>query len=292
MKLLALSDLHLEFCDLQVPADASFDVAVLAGDIFCPGTAVVGWVQGQRALQRARAVILVPGNHEYYDRVMPDERAAMRRLCAESAAAGATPVHLLDCDSVVIDGVRFLGCTLWTDFELRIDTPEGPSSDVARGMAAARKCMVDYRTISVPLDARATAAHAPVGQTPEPGGQATRKLTAEDTLALHRAHRAWLAAALAEPFDGPTVVVTHHGPHRDSLAPAFAADWASTAFISELPPSFFEVPVLWIHGHTHTSFDYRVGSCRVLCNPRGYQRRNREVPENLRFDAGRVVGLG
>ena len=169
---------------------------------------------------------------------------------------------------------------MWTDFELRIDTAEGPVSDVSKGMAAARRSMVDYRTISV------------VDAAPAAGASTIRKLTPEDTLVLHHRHRAWLQQALAEPFDGPTVVITHHGPHRGSLAPRFAADWVSTAFISELPRSFFDVPVLWIHGHTHASFDYRVGRCRVLCNPRGYPIGRMVVPENPRFDAGLVVELG
>jgi hypothetical protein len=66
----------------------------------------------------------------------------------------------------------------------------------------------------------------------------------------------------------------------------------STAFINELPTSFFEVPSLWVHGHTHTSFDYRLGGCRVLCNPRGYQLERLPTPENPQFDAGLVVQLG
>lgn len=139
--------------------------------------------------------------------------------------------------------------------------------------------MTDYRTIEVlaPPDS---------GESPQP-----HKLTPEDTLELHRRHRAWLAHALSQPFDGPTVVITHHAPHRGSLAPRFANDWASTAFINELPASFFEVPVLWMHGHTHTSFDYRVGNCRVLCNPRGYQLARMALPENTAFDAGFVVEI-
>jgi hypothetical protein len=88
------------------------------------------------------------------------------------------------------------------------------------------------------------------------------------------------------------VVLTHHGPHRLSLAPRFADHWVSTAFINELPAAFFDVPVLWVHGHTHTSFDYRIGGCRVLCNPRGYARSGAGAAENPRFDARCVVTLG
>lgn len=281
MKLLVLSDLHLEFSDLALPGGLAFDVAILAGDIVCPGSQAIAWARRSPALRCAKAVVLVPGNHEYYDRVMQDELALMRN---EAEPARNPPIHVLDCDRVVIAGVRFLGCTLWTDFELRIDTAEGPVSEPSRGIAAARRSMLDYRTIEL---AGTEPAHA--ASVIRKHALATRKLTPEDTLALHHTHRAWLARALAEPFDGPTVVVTHHGPHRASLAPRFANDWVSTAFISELPASFFDVPVLWVHGHTHTSFDYRVGHCRVLCNPRGYQAGQMVRPENIRFDPGLVV---
>ena len=85
------------------------------------------------------------------------------------------------------------------------------------------------------------------------------------------------------------MVLTHHGPHRGSLVPRFAADWVSTAYLNELPDEFFAVPRLWLHGHTHASSDYRVGPCRIVCNPRGYQPRGVPRPENPQFDPGRVV---
>jgi hypothetical protein len=141
---------------------------------------------------------------------------------------------------------------------------------------AARKVMVDYRRIQVAAPA------APTGQ---------RLLTAEDTLAMHRTQRAWLQGVLAEPFAGATVVVTHHGPHRLSLAPQYADDWASGAFISELPDVFFSTPVLWVHGHTHSSLDYRIGNCRVVCNPRGYVNSRYPVPENPRFLPAKVIDV-
>jgi len=274
MKLLVLSDLHLEVADFVVPADAEFDIAVLAGDIVCPGSKVAHWVGDSSALRQAKAVLQVSGNHEYYDQTLQDELLRMRQATRHTAHP---PLHLLDCDRVVIGGVRFLGCTLWTDFELRIDTDEGPRTDAGRGMAAARGVMVDYRAIAL-------------RKLKHDGGESGLcKLSPQDTLGFHRQQRAWLEQALAQPFDGPTVVITHHGPHRGSLAPRFAADWASTAFINELPAHFFEVPVLWIHGHTHTSFDYRVGPCRVLCNPRGYHAPGRQMPENANFNPGLVV---
>jgi hypothetical protein len=76
------------------------------------------------------------------------------------------------------------------------------------------------------------------------------------------------------------------------LAPIYATDWVSGAYVSELREEFFKVPVLWVHGHTHTSFDYRVGECRVVCNPRGYMLGvSRRVPENDDFNPAFVVDI-
>ena len=137
MRLLVLSDLHLEWSDLVLPDDLAIDVAVLAGDIALsrrwmstPGCA------HRRRCGSARAVIRVDGNHEHYDDVLPRARAPSQ---AALAAPGRPALHLLDCGQAVVDGVRFLGCTLWTDFELRIDTPDGPRSDREHGMAVAAR---------------------------------------------------------------------------------------------------------------------------------------------------------
>jgi hypothetical protein len=272
VRLLLLSDLHLELSNLRLPDGLRFDVAVLAGDIVCPGHRLAEWVAATPALRRARAVVAVAGNHEYFDSVLQHEAQAMQRA---AAACAGPPLHWLDSAAVVIDGVRFLGCTLWTDFALRIDTAAGAVSDAQRGIGVAQQRMADYRCIAW-VDA---------------GAARSRRLVPQDTLRLHQAQRQWLAMQLAEPFAGPTVVVTHHGPHRGSLAPRFAADGVSAAYLSELPASFFEVPVLWVHGHTHSSHDYRVGSCRIVCNPRGYQAAAMPMPENLGFQADKVVDL-
>jgi predicted phosphodiesterase len=272
VRLLLLSDLHLELSDLRLADQLQFDVAVLAGDIVCPGHRLAEWVAGSPVLRRARAVVAVAGNHEYFDSVLQHEALAMRRSAQASAAP---PLHWLDGTAVVIDGVRFLGCTLWTDFALRIDSDAAAVSDVPRGIGAAQRCMADYRCI---------------GWSGE-GGSQPRRLTPLDTLGLHQSQRAWLQRQLAEPFAGPTVVVTHHGPHRGSLAPRFAADWVSAAYLSELPASFFDVPALWVHGHTHSSHDYRFGNCRIVCNPRGYQTAAMPLPENPDFNAELVVDL-
>jgi Icc-related predicted phosphoesterase len=225
----------------------------------------------------SKPIVWVAGNHEYYEREMYHEAKLMRTV------ATSHEIHFLDGDAVVIDGVRFLGCTLWTDFKLRIampglpDEPEILVSDRERGMRQSGRYVADYSSIRVERSRRG-------------GVLGQERLHPMDTLKMHRRLRRWLLEQLSKPFDGPTVVVTHHAPHRDSLAQKFATEWLSTAFVSELPLELFEVPVLWIHGHTHTSFNYRVGNCRVVCNPRGYMNWHGDF-ENPDFDPGLVVEI-
>lgn len=277
MKLLILSDLHAEFEAFELAPRLDYDVAILAGDIASPGRAVARWLRDARRCGN-KPVIHVAGNHEYYDTDLAQEALEMRRQ------AELHGVHFLDCDEVVSAGVRFLGCTLWTDFRLRIDdgrVPDQPLrllSDRNRAMTESSRYAADYQSIQI----EAVAAS---------GSRRSRLLTPMDTLRMHRRQRAWLRKKLSEPFPGCTVVITHHAPHRRSLAPRFAHEWSSGAFVSEMPMEFFKVPVLWVHGHTHDSFDYQVGPCRVLCNPRGYMNWHGEF-ENARFDPTLVVDIG
>lgn len=278
MKLLVLSDLHLEFGQFRVP-EIDFDVVILAGDIAVPASKVPFWACRATNFGESTPIVFVLGNHEFYNGVMSSTLTDLRR------ASQNTNFHMLDCGEVILGGVRFLGCTLWTDFALRIDTPEGAGSDQERSAREVGLVIADFRTIRVSENDEA-------GNSNGQRISAQRPFTPQDSIDLHHAHRAWLWAKLQEPFDGPTVVVTHHAPHRDSLAPRYAADWASGAFVSELPLEFFQVPVLWVHGHTHTSFDYRVGRCRVISNPRGYMLGSRlQTPENEQFAPSLVIEL-
>lgn len=269
MKILVLSDLHLEFGTFVVPLEIDYDVVILAGDIAVPGSKAVRWAARASTFGRASDVLFVAGNHEFYGQCIETERAAMQRTSDPR-------VHVLDGSEVVIQGVRFLGCTLWTDFALRIQTPWGLVSDPAKAMHESGMAMNDYQVIRMQADS---------------DGTRRRPLTPEHTLALHRAQRAWLESKLAEPFDGSTVVITHHAPHRNSVASEYESDWVSAAFVSELPDELFDVPVLWVHGHTHASLDYRVRGCRVVCNPRGYLQPRSGEPENEQFDPGLVMEI-
>lgn len=276
MKLLILSDLHAEFETFEVRSGLDYDVAVLAGDIVAPGRVAARWLRDPARFPN-RPIILIAGNHEYYETVMAEELAEMRRRAADN------DIHFLDCDQAVIGGVRFVGCTLWTDFRLRMDVPGLPGqpmrlvSDRYRSMTACSRYLADYSAIRV--DDPKTS-----------NTRGTRLVQPLDMLRIHQRHRSWLRSALVKPFVGATVVVTHHAPHRGSLASRYARDWSSGGFVSELPSELFQIPSLWVHGHTHTSFDYRVGECRVISNPRGYPNRHGEF-ENTSFDPCLMVEI-
>jgi predicted phosphodiesterase len=246
MKLNILSDLHLGQGALPLPGNDA-DIVILAGDVARPAEALA-W-----ASQLGRPVLYVPGNHEFYGTSVA---GTLRRLKALSAG---TQVRILDDEEAVIDGVRFLGSTLWTDFRLF-----GDGEQRAAAEAEAQRFMRDYSRIF--LDEALQ-----------------QRFTPRDSALRFERHAAWLADRLAQPHSGPTVVVTHHAPSRSSIHPRFAGSLLNACFVSDLDALAGGDKVrLWVHGHTHDSFDYRLNGTRVVCNPRGYARDG--VNENAQFD--------
>jgi len=107
--------------------------------------------------------------------------------------------------------------------------------------------------------------------------------TPEDSTALFRSDADWLDRRLATPHAGRTVVITHHAPSPRSVHPRFAESLLSACFVSDAQHLLgAHRASLWVHGHTHDSFDYGVDGTRVVCNPRGYVRAG--VGENPLFD--------
>ena len=255
MRIHILSDLHLEFGNFDPPASDA-DVVVLAGDIHV-GAAGISWAQQHFA---GRQVIYVVGNHEFYGgRVIPEVIADLK------AQAGKTDfIHVLDNEERLIDGVRFLGSTLWTDFHLFGEAQS------AKARLEARAKMSDFR-----------------GQIRITPGSA---FSPEASVVLHEQAVEWLTFKLRkEPFAGKTVVVTHHG-HKQSMNPRYADDLLAASFLSDLEP-LLGFSALWVHGHTHTAFNYAVKDTRVICNPRGYVGRDGWSLESTGFDPALVVSI-
>ena len=262
MKIQIASDLHLEFLekyfpDYRIVCDTDADVLVLAGDIHRHARAVALFKDWKVP------VVYVHGNHECYDGSYPDIAAQLR------AAAADTNVHYLERGEYRLGDVRFLGCCLWTDYRLR---PEGEEA----AKRAADDCLMDCKMIAM-----------------EDGSP----FNADAAQAVHRESADWLRQKLDQPFDGKTVVVTHHAPHPASIHPRFAGNPLNAAFISDLTPLVRRAQ-LWIHGHVHDSADYWVGTARVVVNPRGYPsgRKAARSPQQLNwenplFDPALVVEL-
>lgn len=236
MRLRVLSDLHLEFFngERDLP-EVTADIVILAGDIHRQGEGLA-WAR-QRFPEMP--IIYVPGNHEFYGTCMPQCREAL------AAEAEQHDIELLDNRYVTVAGVRFYGTTLWTDFALYADNPtRNPRETVTK----AKGFMPDFRIVE----------SAP-GIT----------LTPEASSALHQEALGWLSEALAEPFGGPKVVISHHAPMRDCIPGQYKGDALSPAFASHLPQLMGHMD-LWIHGHVHEPVDRYYKGTRVVANPGGY----------------------
>lgn len=249
-----LSDVHLSSGALKLP-DTDADLVILAGDVGRPHAAV-SW-----ASSFAKPVLYIAGNHEFYGGNIAGTLEELKRLCV------GTNVRVLDSDEVIVGGVRFLGTTLWTDFKLF-----GDGTRQAAAQKEAVRWMRDFSRIRA-------------------GETSDVLFTPGDAAALFSSQAAWLASKLAQPFPGQTVVITHHAPSPKSIHPRFADSLLNACFVSNAEHLLDGNRVrLWIHGHTHDSFDYLLNGTRVVCNPRGYA--NNGVNENPLFDPSFTVDLG
>lgn len=255
MRLQVLSDLHLEFSKLRYRSGTpDADVVILAGDTH-PGVLGVMWAQQTFS----GPVIMIPGNHEFYGK-----RRLRRHIDKMKAKADGSNVRLLYNEAIVIDGVRFLCSTLWTDYALHGNAP--------LSMIHAQGSLNDYEDILWDVG---------------------RPLLPENLLEEHQQARAFLDAALAEPFDGPTVVVTHHAPSERSVSEWHRNDPLAPCYASRLDNLVaYSGAALWIHGHIHRAQDYMLGDTRVIANPRGYDNtveRGHEGHYNHGFDPNLIV---
>ncbi len=249
MRIWILSDLHVDAGSVDLP-QVEADVAILAGDLR-RGKPALTWI---RENFPDRPVVYVLGNHEFYGGAVPKLIEDFRRLCA------GTNIHILENDTLIFDGVRFLGCTLWTDFRL--------FGDPALAEREAATVMNDYRFIRV--------------------SPAFRRLTGKDTAGLHWRSRRWLTEQIDSAAALPTVIVTHHAPSARSLHPGDAGKLIGAAYASNLDELVAASRArLWIHGHIHRRNDYCIGATRVISNPRGYS----ELGERDGFDPALVVHL-
>jgi predicted phosphodiesterase len=256
VRIWVLADLHLELTrgwDLPVAgARPDYDVLVIAGDLITRMERGVKWL-----LERVtdHHVIYVGGNHEAYGTDI-DRTLEKARL-----AAAGTNVHVLENDSIEIDGVTFLGAVGWTDFDL--------FGDQEHAMRVAGDVMNDYKKVRI--------------------SGYTRRLRPADTLARHMETRAFLQRELSKPRTGPRVVVTHHGFHTEAVRREHDDDVISAAYSSN---ARIEGADIWVYGHTHETRRFMAGDTRVLSNGKGYGPWHRnETWENRDFNPHLVIEI-
>ncbi len=268
MKILVLSDLHLEWQKFRLVhndrrIDDGVDVVVLAGDI-SEGVQGIRWA---RECFVTKEIVYVPGNHEFYGHNIDATSEHMKEVAKRMG------VHLLQRYSVTIGGVRFLGATMWTDFEVF------GADNRAKCMHEAGMVMNDYWCIKTSEGFERNTS----------GGIRQRLFMPADSLREHQLNTSWLDAELATGDPYKTVVVTHHAPHWNSVELKYAADMVSAAYVSDLT-RLMGLSRYWIHGHMHSESDYVVNGTRVVANPRGRVHRD-GTQENPAFNPAFVLEI-
>ena len=261
MHIQLLSDLHLEENSAFQPQRApGADVLVLAGDIgsYQGGSALSALGDEDFGLGRfadwAVPVIVVPGNHEYDTLDFDATHARLRATCERLG------LIWLERETIVLHGVRFVGTTLWADFDAL--APRGPTASLADQLQARHKAF------------RAADYYLRIAATTRGGAPFLAEQIREHALVC----QAWLRAALAEPFDGPTVVVTHFAPSLRSADPRYGLRPGTAGFCNALDDLLPQAD-LWLHGHLHCAIDWRddSGRCRVVANPLGYEKKGEQA---------------
>ncbi|GGD38334.1 metallophosphoesterase [Aureimonas glaciei] len=221
--------------NLSLPEDVSADVCIIAGDI-AGRLSRMGrtWLEHQF---RQMPIVIVPGNHDFWKADLLEEVDKFRE------SLQVDWIYCLDGDAITLAGTRFVGGTLWTDYLV-----SGNSAAAKREHLTG---MRDFKRFKI--------------------GGAGGKARPSDLEKEHWRIRNAIDQELAVPFEGPSVVVTHHAPHPLSLREGRVTEDLDGAYTSDLTELITRrAPEMWIHGHVHTPRDYVVVETRIVCNPRGY----------------------
>ena len=274
MNIQLLSDLHLEsHPDFQARPAPGADVLVLAGDIgsYQGGSMLAARGDADFGLARfspvhgwPTPVLFIPGNHEYDGLDFDEAHVRLRDTCDRLG------LIWLEREIVVLGGVRFVGTTLWSDFDALGPSATDHAAVLAQQLRAREKA---FRAANFYL--RKT------GGT-RGGAPFLAAAVREQALVCQR----WLREALGTPFDGPTVAVTHFAPSLRSADPRYGLSPGTAGFCNALDDLLPQAR-LWLHGHLHAPSDYVHHGCRVVANPLGYLRKG----EQAAFRPGWVVPL-
>ena len=277
MKIALASDVHLEFGPLEINNTDGADVLVLSGDICVArdlGDRDVHNLLGEHTKSHRYHtffeycaaqfdhVIYIAGNHEHYN---GDYATSIPHL--KDKLSYLKNLHVLEKETITLGDVTFVCGTLWTDMNR-----EDP-----RTLSSIRGMMNDYRVIRNSSKKVTFKSYMPDPENPDKDFITLQERDAtfcpEDSVEDHRAMLAVIREAVAANPAGKFVVVGHHSPSKLSTKPQYEGEFiVNGAYSSDLSELMLDHPqiCMWTHGHTHHEFDYRIGTCRVVCNPRGY----------------------
>ncbi len=275
MKIQLLSDLHLEAHPHWQPKPGpGAELLVLAGDIgsYQTGSLLTdpdfGLARFSPRLGWPTQVLFVPGNHEYDGLDFDRAHDRLRETCTRLGITWLEREVLVWGNSAAsaLGQLRFIGTTLWTDFDAL--APEAGASTLSGNPLAQQLKARDkaFRAANYYLRKAATTRH---------GAPMLAQQVREQALVC----QAWLAEALAQPFDGTTVVVTHFAPSLRSADPRYGLTPGTAGFCNALD-GLLPAAQFWLHGHLHAPSNYQHLGCQVLANPLGYARKG----EQGRFD--------
>jgi hypothetical protein len=249
-----LSDLHLEVQPDVRPSPASAaDLLVLAGDIgsYQNNSRLADGDFGLTRFSPRQGwptpVLFVPGNHEYDGFDFDEAHTRLRDTCERLG------ITWLERESVVLGDIRFVGTTLWSDFDALV-TPQDRAAQSPAHML--RKREKAFRAANFYLRKAATTR----------GGE---PWLAEGWYEQGLLCQQWLRRALATPFDGTTVVITHFAPSLRSADPRYGLTPGTAGFCNSLDELLPQAQ-WWLHGHLHCQQDYVASGCRVVANTLGY----------------------
>lgn len=280
MKIKVVSDLHLEFSDVDINNDQNADVLILSGDIIIAQDLHDhprdSWVESksylyfnkqmrpqkadrfrnffQRCSDNFKHVIYIAGNHEFYHGKWYKTINYLREEISYWPN-----IYFLEKDVKIIDDIPFIGCTLWSDMNKR-----NPLT-----MRIVSEMMNDHRLIR--NDKKNFA-----------------RTLAEDMVDRHEDHLVWLKETV--PKYKKCVVVGHHGPTSLSTHPGYKTDYhLNGGYLSDLSEFILDHPqiVLWTQGHSHLAFEYNLGNTKIICNPRGYEG----YEPDTGWDVNRVIEI-
>jgi len=252
------SDLHCEFGYKTAPEDCLADIVICAGDF----SNKLEHIKLLRSWHKDSSIVYIAGNHEFYGTEnMYDRYLKIQKECIDN------DIYFLQNCYVIVKDCLIIGATLWTNFDLYNNAEKDKHSF---------RRLNDGRYIKYFNDKYMNSDHCLAEfNTSIKYIEDTIKVFSKDNL--------------------KPIIVTHHGVSNKSVHSKYkignSVASLNGCFSSNLDNFILKhQPNLWVHGHTHDSFDYFIGNTRVVVNPKGYEDYFGNI-ENKSFNKQLVVKI-